>query len=114
MACSVLGLIVGMGACAAIVVGSVAHAALGAVPVLSGVPLFLGLVVAAFGLGGIVAEGIPLLVEGRPHHLPHLQRERGGSTVGDNLRAVPVLERCMACGSVFAEGIRGVGPALWN
>jgi hypothetical protein len=78
----VAGVLVGVGACAAILVGNAAHAAAGVAPVLAWAPLNLVLVAVAFGLAAVVAEVVPRLVEGAPPRVvagPSASGDRGGA-----------------------------------
>jgi hypothetical protein len=105
-ACSVAGLLVGAGACAAILVANAAHAASGVAPVLAPAPLYVVLVAVAFGLAAIVAEWLPSLAGAAP--------PRVGSPRAAVVPVVPgpVIARCAACGSVFGDrGVRTGGVA---
>jgi hypothetical protein len=96
--CSLAGALLGAGACTAILAGNLAHAAAGVAPVLAWAPLNIMLVAMAFGLAAIVAEGVPRLVDSAP---PLAVSNRAGHAIAT---ASPVIARCAACGSVFADG----------
>lgn len=105
-ACSVAGMLVGAGACAAILVANAAHAASGVAPVLAPAPLNVALVAVAFGLAAIVAEWLPSLVGAAPRRVG----SRAAAVVA--LVPVPVIARCAACGSVFGDsGVRAARAA---
>ena len=97
----------GVGACAAILVGNAAHAAAGVAPVLAWAPLNLVLVAVAFGLAAVVAEVVPRLVEGAPPRVA-----RAGPSRPVTVEAPPMIARCSSCGAVFGtEAIRSaMGP----
>ena len=102
--CSVAGVLVGAGACAAILVGNAAHAAAGVAPVLAWAPLNLILVAVAFGLASVVAEVVPRLVEGAPPRVA-----RAGPSRPAAVETPLMIARCSSCGAVFAA--RGRVPA---